>query len=381
MQTYTFTAINEAGNKIRGEHDANDENELDEHLKSVGLELRSFSEKTEARGRFKGRATFQDMSIMCAELSLALRASIPVVEALDIVRLGTTSMPIRGALTGIRDDIRKHHKGLTEAFSYYPKLFNSFFLGLIGIGEKSGHLADVLDALGSYMKWMHDLRRRFIKVVRYPLISASFTTGVIWMFFIHIVYFILYQKYTLPEEFIAMLHMIFGSFVIYGWYIILFGPLIIIYSCVILYRNVEFFTYQLDRFFLTLPVLGEVLIRLNTARFLYFFSVMYNSGVGIEESLRDAIKVVKIRPLRESFEPIASYVRQGYSLSNSVERSRAFPPLVVNAFRTGEQTGEIGKSLETVNYFYHRQVDDAVDAFAAHLRTVLLIMAGIFLVT
>jgi type IV pilus assembly protein PilC len=381
MQTYKFIAINEVGNKIRGEFDANNENELDEHLKHVGLELRSFSEKAEPHGSPSGKASLQDISLMCAELSLALRACIPLVEALDSIRHSTPSMSIRGALTGVRDDINKHNKGLVEALSHYPKLFNGFFLGLIGIGEKSGHLADVLDALSTHMRWMYDLRRRFIKVVRYPLISACFTTGVIWMFFIHIIYFILYQKYTLPTEFTEILHMIFGSFVIYGWHYILFGPALIIYSCIFLYRNVETFAYLLDRLFLALPVLGKILIKLDTARFLYFFSVMYNAGMGIEESLRDAEKVVKIRPLRESFARIASYLHQGHSLSNSVERTQAFPSFVINAFHTGEETGEIGKALEPINYFYHREVDDAIDTFAAHLRTALLIMAGVFLVT
>jgi type IV pilus assembly protein PilC len=115
------------------------------------------------------------------------------------------------------------------------------------------------------------------------------------------------------------------------------------------------------------------------ARFTHFFSVLFNSGIDILEALQSAKNVVGNRVLQESIELMARSVSDGMSLTSSMRMSNQFPNLVVRMFKIGEESGNMTEALENINFFYDREVNDAVESVVGIIQPALTIVMGVLI--
>jgi type IV pilus assembly protein PilC len=127
---------------------------------------------------------------------------------------------------------------------------------------------------------------------------------------------------------------------------------------------------------LKMPVFGKVVNKINMARFTHFFAVMFNSGIDILDSLMAGRKVVGNRVLQEAIDLVHASVMDGNRLTDSIRMSNQFPNLVVRMFKIGEDSGNLGDALDNVNYFYKREVNDAVDGMVALIQPIMTVVLG-----
>jgi type IV pilus assembly protein PilC len=142
------------------------------------------------------------------------------------------------------------------------------------------------------------------------------------------------------------------------------------------YRSIPSFAYFTDSLMLHVPVLGGVTRKINIARFTHFFSVMFNSGIDILESLSTARNVVSNLVISESIEVMVNAVSEGTSMTAALKLSNQFPNLVIRMFKVGEDSGNMHDALENINFFYTREVNDGVDATVGMIQPVLTIVMG-----
>lgn len=127
---------------------------------------------------------------------------------------------------------------------------------------------------------------------------------------------------------------------------------------------------------LKIPVIGNVVNKINMARFTHFFAVMFNSGIDILDSLTAGRDVVKNRVLKETIELVHRSVLEGNRLTESVRMSSRFPNLVIRMFKIGEESGNLSEALENINYFYKREVNDAVDGMVSLIQPIMTVVMG-----
>ena len=139
------------------------------------------------------------------------------------------------------------------------------------------------------------------------------------------------------------------------------------------------FAYRVDGIILKLPIFGNVSRKLNLARFTHFFAVLFNSGIGILEALTSAKNVVGNLVLQESIDLMVKSVSDGTPLATSMRMSNQFPNLVVRMFKIGEESGNMTESLENINFFYDREVNDAVDGVVGMIQPLLTIIMGLLI--
>ena len=144
----------------------------------------------------------------------------------------------------------------------------------------------------------------------------------------------------------------------------------------ILYRVNETFAYKIDALTLKMPLIGPVVRKIDMARFTHFFAVMFNSGIDIIESLEAARGVVNNRVLKESIVLVINNVTDGNSITSSLRLSQQFPNLVVRMFKVGEDSGNLNEALENINFFYNREVNDAVDGLVGAIQPILTVVMG-----
>ena len=369
--------MNELGRTINGVVVAENDVDLEERLKQIGLELVGYRELREKKGRTSGKVKLQDMIVMCLHLEQLGRAGVPLLDAIADVRDSTDSMKLKNIMTGVYEYI-KNGEILSKALAHYPQVFNEVFVGLIAASEKTGNFSEAFLHIADHLKWTSDLRRKVKKAVRYPIALLLVMSGVISVLMIYVVPklidFIIAQGFDIPihtRALIATSH----AFVEY-WYLIFGIPAVIIAALIATYRFSEPFAYKVDAFILRMPVFGNVSRKLNMARFTHFFAVLFNSGIDILESLQSAKNVVANRVLRESISLMSRSVSEGTSLTASMRMSNQFPNLVVRMFKIGEESGNMTESLENINFFYNREVNDAVDSVVGMIQPALTVVMG-----
>jgi type IV pilus assembly protein PilC len=161
---------------------------------------------------------------------------------------------------------------------------------------------------------------------------------------------------------------------------VFFGtPILIVVIISTLYRISENFAYNWDKMLLFLPFIGKTIRKINMARFTHFFSVMFKSGIDILDSLDGASRVMSNRVLKDAIVTVKRSVSDGTSLTASLRMSNQFPMLVIRMFKVGEESGNMNEALENVNFFYNREVTDAVDAMIGMIQPALTIVMGVLI--
>ncbi len=377
MSSYNYIAINEKGRRIKGNITADNEVDLENRLDQLGLSLIDCKEAKEKRSGGRGKVKLQDMIVLCLHLEQLSRAGVPVLDAIADVRDSTESAKLRDVMASVYESV-KGGELMSQALAHHPKIFNDVFVGLIAAGEKTGDMSISYVHLADHMKWSAELRRKVRKALGYPLLLLGVMGVVISVLMIFVVPklvdFIMAQGFDIPIHTKALIF-VSDAFVNY-WYLVFGIPILSIIGLFVMYKMSESFAYKIDALMLRLPVLGNVIRKINMARFTHFFAVMFKSGIDILEALDSAKKVVGNRVLQESISTVRRSVSEGSSLTASLRISNQFPNLVVRMFKVGEESGNMNEALENVNFFYSREVNDAVDTLVGMIQPALTIVMG-----
>jgi type IV pilus assembly protein PilC len=170
--------------------------------------------------------------------------------------------------------------------------------------------------------------------------------------------------------------MVTSDFFANYWYAVFLTPILIAIIVAFL-RSVSYeFAYRFDALMLKMPIFGGVIRKINMARFTHFFGVMFNSGIDALEALKSGRQVVKNKVLQESIDLVHRSVSDGNRLTDSVQLTGQFPNLVVRMFKIGEESGNLTESLQNINYFYKREVNDSVERMVGMIQPTMTVIMG-----
>lgn len=377
MPVYKYVTLNESGHKVRGQITAANELDLEERLSSIGLDLISYKEVKQAKQSFLGSVTLQDLIVICIHLEQLERAGVPILDAIADLRDTAESIPLKNLMSDIYESV-KAGSMLSAAFAEHPKVFNDVFVGLVAAGEKTGNLHEIFFHLARHLKWVNNIKRKIKKAIYYPLFLLFLMSGIVALMMLFVIpklsSFLTAQDFDLPV-YTTSLIATSNAFVEY-WYIIFSTPVAIFFFIRLLAKTSDTFAYNLDAFKLMIPYLGNTILKIELARFCHFFSVTFKSGIGILECLDVTIKVAKNKILRENISMVKRSVSEGNSLTASLSISNRFPNLVIRMFKVGEESGNLDSTLENINFFYDREVEDSVNNMVGVIQPMLTIIMG-----
>lgn len=380
MLTYSYVAVNAMGRTVRGKLSADNELDLENRLKNIQLDLVEAKEIKDRKPIMFGKVKLKDMIVLCMHLEQLDRAGVPLHESLADVRDSTESAKLKDVLTSVYESV-KNGKMLSKALAEHPKIFTEVFVGLIAAGEKTGNLSESFAHLSDHLKWSNEIKRKVKKATRYPVVLLGVIGIVISVLMVGVVPklvdFIVNQGFEVPLHTRALIATS-SAFQNY-WYLIIGFPVVTIAVIITFYRLSDTFAYRVDGILLNMPVFGPVIRKIDMARFTHFFSVMFNSGIDILDSLNAARGVVGNRVLKESIDVVRENVTSGNSLTSALAISNQFPSLVVRMFKVGEDSGNMSEALDNINFFYNREVDDSVDGLVGMIQPTLTVVMGILI--
>lgn len=378
MALYSYKARDGFGRLFKGVQSADGEEQLSHALKERDLFLVTASEtkqkkqKTSSVSFGSSRIKQRDIIHFSSYLSIILSAGIPVISGLQDLAVQWKRTKFSGIISKIIEDITEGSL-LHEAFFRHAKVFGETYIYMIKAGESSGSVPKVLKELARFMEWQEDLLSNIKKMSIYPvavLSALGVLVGLLLSFaFPRIAKILVGMKVPLPlsTRMLMGISHIISSY----WYIIIF----IIFGGfmgILLMSQMEKGRVLLDRIKLRIPVIGELIRKVSLSRFTRHLSLLMGSGVGIIEAFTIVEKVVGNRVISEAIRTAKNDVESGLTITESLEKSAVFPPMVIKMIHVGETTGTLTDSLDKVSSYYDQEVPATVKKIFSIMEPALI---------
>jgi type IV pilus assembly protein PilC len=379
MPLYKYKAIDAGGKFIQGSLDARNASDLELRLEKMELDLVKYAAKEHGVDLFgKNKIGRRDLINFSFYLEQLTRAGVPILEGLADLRDGEENPTFRDIVTGVIEAIEGGNS-FSQALGLYPKIFDDVFVSLIKVGERSGKMSEVLIDITSTLKWQDELLAKAKSIMTYPAVMGSLVISVVLGMMIFIVPDIMQAIVGLggaiPLETRAL--MAVSNFLVHYWYLVIFGPIVVIFVLSYYYKTSSNAKFKMDGLFLKIWLIGPISEKIKISRFTRYFALMFASGITVLDAIELSKSVVGNSVLEDGIDRAWQQISEGGSISESFKNIGIFPPLVVRMLRVGEASGQMDKSLNNVSYFFDRDINDSIEKMEPVIQTGMMASIGI----
>jgi general secretion pathway protein F len=382
MPEYLYKATTLSGQTVKGSMDGKDEETIIQSLHQLGyIPIRILSTQEEASGfHFSSllpkRVGIRNLLTFTQELSTLVSAGLPIDRSLQILGTLTENKRLREA---VKDVLKRVEGGssLTEALGYHPRIFPKLYINMIKAGESGGFLEVILSRLVRYLQNTKELREYLISVMIYPLILtivSGISIAILVTFVIPRfarIFSDLGQAIPLPTQIVLSF-----SQLVRGYWWAGLGTVALIYIGLKMYTQDEERKWRWDRSKLRWFAIGDLIKKVEVARFSRTLGTLLQSGVSILPALNLVKEISQNRAISRSISYIHDRLREGKGISKSLEETDVFPPLAVHMIGVGEETGRLDEMLIKVAETYEENVQTSVKRFVALLEPLIIILMG-----
>lgn len=389
MPVYVYKAVTGGGEVVEGTMDARSDAVVIERLQSSGhLPIRvteSAANSAEgqnnahsAKGLFQSRrVTRGEVMELTRELATLLRAGLPLDRCLDIMVGMAPRAPVAELLASIQAEVRSG-ASLSVALEKHKDVFDRFYLNMIRAGEAGGALDLVLFRLTDFMERAKELRETVTSAMIYPMILAAVSVLSVLLLLMFVVpqFTQMFDQAGKSLPVPTQVVIAAGNFVRSDWWALLLGASIIVWFMRAQLRN-PISRARWDRWFLGLPLFGEMILKLDVARLTRTLGTLLENGVVLLSGLSIAKETVGNSILRDSLEQVTASLREGKGLGKPLMQTGLFPKLAVHMVMVGEETGRLQELLIQVADVYDREAQTTIKRLLALMEPVLILSLGL----
>ncbi len=370
------------GEIVEGVYVAENEARLRHELEEKGLFVLSLQPRHAIAGvsfqlpQRKGINT-REFLVFNQELATLLKAGMPLVQSLDLLKRRVTAPSFRRVLDDVHEKVRSG-TSLSDAFDAHRELFPSVYVASLLAGERSGNLDAMLRRYVDYTKIIATVKRKTVSALVYPAILISLA--------VVMVTFIVIKVVPAFEDFYGTFgaELPFSTRVIVGLseflrkqVLLVFGTLIPAVVAFVAWVRQPGQQARFDHLTLGLPVLGNVAKKFATSQMARTLATLLGGGLPLVNALAIAAKSVGNQYMAGQLDIVGLRVREGESFAAALEARHVFPEVAVKMAEVGESTGALQEMLNTVADFYDEEIATAMDRFVTLVEPVLLIVMGL----
>ncbi len=330
-------------------------------------------------GNKKGKVKQADFLLFNQQLSALLRAGIPVLQAIGLLRTRSGSGNLRIVLADVEEKIRSGVP-LSDAFEaqgLFPKIYTASILA----GEKSGALDDVLARFVAYLKRSVGVSRKLRGALAYPaflLLAATMMVGFLTLYIVPRMSELfkgLSANRGLPTVTLVVLW--FSNTIVNNIFWLL--PLAVIVGiAVYAWLRTTPGRLMLHRFLLSLPIVGQLIRNMTTAQLARSLSTLLSGGITVPDSWEISAESINNLELRRRSQGVLPMIREGRGFTEALEQANWMPELGLDMIGIGEKSGSLREMLDEVATFYDAEAEVRLEQFTTLLEPmILLAMAGI----
>jgi len=329
----------------------------------------------------KSKVKQADFLLFNQQLSALLRAGIPVLQAISLLKARSQSGNLRTVLADVEEKI-KNGQSLSQAFEsqgIFPKIYTASILS----GEKSGALDDVLQRYVEYLKRSVGVSRKLRGALAYPAFLLAAATFMIAFLTLYIVprmsdlFKNLSANRGLPTITLAVLW-VSNTVASNIWWIL---PLILIAAAALyIWLRTEAGRIALHRTLLRLPIAGSLIKQMATAQLARSLSTLLSGGITVPDSWEISSQALNNLELRRRSSAVLPMIREGRGFTDSLEKANWIPELGLDMIGIGERSGSLREMLDEVASFYDAEAEVKLEQLTTLLEPlILVVMAGIVL--
>jgi len=383
MPLFQYSARSSDGSVVTGTAEATDQATLVRSLREKGLTttaVTSASSKSKAKNAKKGKRggiKLDDMVILSQQMSVMIRAGLPLIEVLNILGEQTERVALADVMKKVERDVEAG-ASLTEAMEKYPRVFNTFFISMVRAGEASGMLDTILDQVATYMERIASLQRKIKSAIMYPA-TVTVVAALITIFLLVKVVPVFKDIFSglggeLPWP--TLITVTASETIRDYWYLVL-GGLIVFVFIMRQWGKTRNGRYRIDKFYLTMPVFGPLVLKSSVAKFCRTLGTLIRSGVNILYALEITAQSANNAVIERAVYKTRASIQAGESLTKPLEESGVFPPMVTRMIDVGERTGALEGMLIKIADFYEDQVNTMVAGLTSLIEPLLIVGLGL----
>lgn len=372
----------DTGEVIEETRVAESESTLRQELEAKGLYVLALNRKggwfgsrlTSTRRR---RLKTREFLVFNQELATLLRAGLPLVQSLDILRQRIDDPGFRATLNDVHDRVRSG-SSLSEAFEAQGALIPGIYTASLLAGEKSGGLEEVIRRYVDHVKVVAEVKRKTASALVYPVILLTLSIVVVSIIVLQVVpeFEGFYRSFGAELPIITQLIVSLSGFlrayfalvviglvgaVAGGWYwIVQPGQLA-----------------TLDRLILKVPAVGHIAGRFATSQLARTLATLLGGGIPLVSAIDVASRALGNRFFADQLTLVGVRVREGEPLASSMAARGVFPGVAIKMIEVGESTGALQEMLTSVADFFDEEIDTQLGRFVTIIEPALLVIMGV----
>jgi type IV pilus assembly protein PilC len=377
MAQFEFKAFTQEGKLKEGIISAESKDKALQILQEQNLLVTYLGER-KRKPLFFQKPRLKDIYIFTRQLSYLIQANTPLDESIRSLSETTASSSLKGILIEIYNELVGGAK-LSTALSRFPDLFNSYYIGMIQVGESTGALDEVLFYLANHLEAQMKFRNRALQALIYPALVLVIFLGVLITLF----YYVIPQITNIFVENNIPLPSVTKFFQSISNIIVRYGIFFLFILMALIYYTFEYFKTREGKVFLFnlvngLPIFGPLFKNIYIAQFLESLYYLEKGGVTLVDSL-EIIKNTINHPLYESaIQSMIEEIKKGKPLSQAMsEFPDLFHTIVIEAMKTGEKTGQLSAITLTILNYYNEIINNQLNTLGESLQPFLIIIFAI----
>lgn len=318
-----------------------------------------------------------DLMLFSRQMHTLLKSGVPIIRALAGLQESSQNPTLAKVVGEVRDGLESGRE-LSFSMRAHPKVFSSFMVNMVRVGEMTGRLDEVFLRLYDFFAFEKKMRDDIRAALRYPMFVMIALAAAMFIVNIFVIPAFAKMFASFKTELPLMTRVLIATsdaFVAH-WWLMLIG----IVAAVVgfrLYTAAPKGRYAWDWLKLKLPVVGSLIHKATLARFSRSFAISGKSGVPIVQGLAMVAEVVDNAFLESRILQMRDGIERGESILRTAVATGVFDPVVLQMVAVGEETGEIDDLMGEIADMYEREVTIEVEGLTAKIEPLLLVFMGV----
>jgi MSHA biogenesis protein MshG len=325
----------------------------------------------------KQKVEFVDVLLFSRQIHTLLRAGVPIMRALAGLQDSSINPAMREVLQDVRESLDSGRE-LSVSLGRHPKVFSSFYLSMVRVGEMTGRLEEVFIRLFDHLAFERFMADQVKSALRYPsfVVAAMAIAIVIVNIFVIPAFAKVFKGFGAELPLMTRVLIGFSDFMLAWWPALLLGGVAGFFGFKAWLKTAKG-RYTWDRSKLHIPIAGKIIRKATLARFAASFALASRSGVPIIQALTNVAETVNNAYIAEKVEKMRDGVERGESILRTSISAGVFTPVVLQMIAVGEESGALDDMMKEVADMYQSEVEYELKTLAQQIEPILIVSLGI----
>lgn len=385
MASYGYEAINKMGKEMKGSIDADSIEQAREKLKQQGFIVLSLKEESfltkDINISFGKKVSARDMSVFCRQFVSMSRAGVSIMECLNLLREQTENEYLAKAIAQVHADVQKG-ESLADSMRKQDKIFSNLMVTTVAAGEESGSLDISLERMATQFERSARTAALVKKAMIYPIVVACLAVGIIILMLTFVIpqYTDMFNDLGTDLPGITKAVVAASDFLLAYWYIII--PVVIVIALAIRwYLKTDagkLFTSQMA---IRIPMFRNLAVKSACSQLARTLSTLIAAGVSLVDAVEITANTMQNVLFRDALLEARDEIIKGLPLSEPLQMSGLFPPMLYHMVRIGEESGSTEEMLTKLADYYDEEVEMATQSLMAAMEPmIIIVLAGVVVI-